>query len=76
MALGFHDYTFYGLSGRMTLSKRTTGQGGMVPAISLSTEFKNNGNFRDFLLENNQMRGSFGVAPSVIETDPVDGELE
>jgi hypothetical protein len=76
MALGFHDYTFYGLSGRMTLSKRTTNDGNQVPSIALSPEFKNGGNFRDFLIENNTMRGNFGNVPSVLETDPSDGELE
>ena len=59
----------------MTLSKRTTNDGNQVPSIALSPEFKNGGNFRDFLIENNTMRGNFGNVPSVLETDPSDGEL-
>ena len=72
MGLGFHDYTLYGLPCRMTLSKRQTGQGGMVPAISLSTEFPKGTNFRDFLMENKEKRGSFS---SLLETNPDEGEL-
>ena len=76
MALGYHEYTFYGLPCRMTLSKRSTNKGGMVPAISLSTEFERGTNFRDFLAQNDQMRGSFSrKGPSILETDPDDGEL-
>ena len=70
MALGFHEYTFYGLPCRMTLSKRPTAKGGKVPAISLSTEFEKGKNFRDFLMENKEMRGNF---TSLLQTNPDEG---
>jgi hypothetical protein len=73
MGLGFHDYTLYGLPCRMTLMKRTTNKGGKVPAIALSTEFEQGTNFRDFLMENKEMRGSF-TAPSLKDIDPDEGE--
>ena len=72
MNLGYHKYTFYGLPCRMTLSKRMTGKGGLVPAISLSAEFERGTNFRDFLAHNQQMRGNFS---SLLETNLDDGEL-
>jgi hypothetical protein len=73
MALGFHDYNLYGLPCRMTLHKRNVAKGGIVPAISLSTEFEPGKNFRDFLMQSAQMRGNFS-APSLLEQDPHTGE--
>jgi hypothetical protein len=57
----------------MTLHKRNVAKGGIVPAISLSTEFEPGKNFRDFLMQSAQMRGNFS-APSLLEQDPHTGE--
>ena len=57
----------------MTLHKRNVVKGGLVPAISLSTEFQAGANFRDFLMQSAQMRGDLD-APSLKTLDPHEGE--
>ena len=59
--LGFTNYSFYDLPCVMKLGKRAAGQGSLVPAISLATDFPPGRTFRDFLLEQAQTQAAIAA---------------
>ena len=73
MGLGYTNYSFYGLKGKLSLGKRKTQKGAAVPAIGITTEFEPGKNFRDFLIESEKMRPA-KQHETLLQQDPEEGE--
>ena len=55
-ALGVNDYNFYALPCVMKLSKRSSGNGNLVPAVSLSTDLPPGMTLQSFFLQQKNMQ--------------------
>ena len=73
MGLGYTNYSFYGLKGKLGLGKRKTQKGGAVPAITMTTEFEPGTNFRDFLIESEKLRPE-KQHETLLQQNPEEGE--